>query len=103
MTTYAEHVERDRRLIILRLLADNNGALNDRTLQGGLKKWGIRCTVAAVTSSLAWLAEQGFCKVSAVDGSKNVRLAEITARGRELAEGLAEAPGVTPRRIVADC
>ena len=101
MTTYAEHVERDRRLIVLRLLADNNGAANDRMLQAGLGKWGIRCTIAVVSSSLAWLAQQGFCQVKPVDGS-GVTVAEITHRGREVAEGLAETPGITPRRLVAD-
>ena len=101
MTTYAEHVERDRRLVILRLIADNNGAANDRMLQGGLAKWGIRCTVAVIASSLAWLSQQGFCRVKHVDGS-DVAVAEITRRGREVAEGLAETPGITPRRLVAD-
>ena len=101
MTTYAEHVEHDRRLIVLRLIADNNGAANDRMLQNGLAKWGIRCTLAIIASSLAWLSEQGFVQIKRVDGS-DVAVAEITRRGREIAEGLSEAPGITPRRLVAD-
>ena len=101
MTTYAQHVEHDRRLIILRLLADNNGAANDRMLQNGLAKWGIRCTLAVIASSLAWLSQQGFAQIKHVDGS-DVAVAEITRRGREVAEGLTETPGVTPRRLVAE-
>lgn len=99
--SYAEHVEKERRLIILRLLVENKGAANDRMLQKGLQKWGIRCALDVVTSSLSWLSQQGFCQLKPVNGS-GVVVAEITRRGREIVEGLAEVPGVTPRRLVAD-
>ena len=101
MTTYVEHVEHDRRLVILRLLADNAGTANDRMLQTGLAKWGIRCALTTVASSLTWLVEQGFAVTRPVNGS-GVWVAEITRRGREISEGLAESPGITPRRLVAD-
>ena len=99
--TYSEHVERDRRLIILRLTAEGNGSANDRMLVTGLSHWGIRCTLETVTHSLAWLAEHGFVRIRDVAGS-DVKVAEITRKGRDVAAGLTDAPGITPRRLVAD-
>ena len=98
---YSEHVERDRRLVILRLTAEGNGTCNDRMLVTGLGHWGIRCTLATVDQSLAWLAEHGLVKVRSVPDS-DVRVAEITRRGRDVADGMTDVPGVTPRRLVAD-
>ena len=99
--TYAEHVERDRRLVILRITAEGNGTANDRMLRSGLAHWGMRCTLETIGHSLAWLAEHGLVQVRLVTGS-DVRVAEITQRGRDVAEGLVEVPGVTARRLVAD-
>lgn len=101
MTTFREHVERDRRLIVLRLTAEGNGTCNDRMLVTGLQHWGIRCSLDAVSQSLAWLSEHGLVRVRQVPDS-DVRVAEITRRGRDVAAGVAEVPGVTPRRLVAD-
>ena len=98
---YSEHVERDRRLVILRLTAEGNGTCNDRMLVTGLSHWGIRCTLETVGQSLAWLAEHGLVKVRHVPGS-DVQVAEITRRGRDMADGMADVPGVTARRLVAD-
>lgn len=98
---YANHVERDRRLIILRLAAKGNGSINDRMAVTGLGHWGIRCTLGTVSQSLDWLAAGGFVKLRAVPNS-TVRVAEITRRGRDIADGLDEVPGITPRRLVAD-
>ena len=98
---YAEHVERDRRLVILRITAEGNGTANDRMLVGGLAHWGIRCTLETVSQSLAWLEEHGLVKLRKVPDS-NVKVAEITRRGRDVAAGMTDVPGVTPRRLVAD-
>ena len=98
---YSEHVERDRRLVILRITAEGNGTCNDRMLVTGLGHWGIRCTLETVRQSLAWLAEHGLVKLRTVPDS-DVGVAEITRRGRDVADGMADVPGVTPRRLVAD-
>ena len=98
---YRVHVERDRRLVILRIAAEGNGTANDRMLVTGLAHWGIRCTLEAVSRSLDWLAEHDLVKLRTVPDS-DVRVAEITRRGRDVAEGLADVEGVTPRRLVAD-
>ena len=98
---YTEHVERDRRLVILRITAEGNGTANDRMLRSGLATWGVRCTLDTIGQSLAWLAEQGLIKIRPVPES-TVQVAEITRRGRDVAEGLVEVPGVTARRLVAD-
>ena len=98
---YSEHVERDRRLVILRLTAEGNGTCNDRMLVSGLAHWGIRCTLETVSHSLAWLEEHGLVKLRTVSDS-NVKVAEITRRGRDVAAGMTDVPGVTPRRLVAD-
>ena len=100
-TGYPAHVERDRRLVILRITAEGNGTANDRMLVTGLAHWGIRCTLEAVSQSLDWLEEHGLVKLRAVPDS-DVRIAEITRRGRDVADGVADVPGVTPRRLVAD-
>ena len=98
---YRDHVEKDRRLIILRLTAEGNGTANDRMLVTGLSHWGIRCTLETVSQSLAWLAEHGLARLRTVPDS-DVQVAEITRRGRDVAAGLVDVPGVTPRRLVAD-
>ena len=101
MTTYREHVEKDRRLVMLRLTAEGNGTCNDRMLVAGLSHWGIRCSLGAVSQSLAWLSENGLVRLRTVAES-DVQVAEITRRGRDVAAGLTDVPGVTPRRLVAD-
>ena len=98
---YRTHLEQDRRLVILRIAAEGNGTANDRMLITGLAHWGIRCTLDTVSQSLDWLEQHGLVKLRRVPDS-DVRVAEITRRGRDVAEGLADVQGVTPRRLVAD-
>ena len=98
---YVQHVEEERRLVILRFVASGNGSANDRMILSALHAWGIRCTLDVANHSIAWLVEHGLLVTSPVPGSR-VRVAEITRRGRDVAGGLAEVPGVTPRRLVAE-
>lgn len=98
---YPVHVERDRRLIILRITAEGNGTANDRMLVSGLAHWGIRCTLETVSRSLDWLEKHDLVRLRTVPES-DVKVAEITRRGRDVAAGMTDVPGVTPRRLVAD-
>lgn len=88
---FAAAVEEERRLVILRLLAES-GVANDSVLAKGLDAWGLVSSRDQVRTSLAWLAEQGLVETASIEG-RYVR-AEITERGAETARGIVAVPGV---------
>lgn len=82
----------DRRLAILRFLAEDKGyALNTSVLQDALCAIGHSVSRDEVETQGAWLAEQGLVEVNQV-GPVNVL--KLTARGADVAEGRARVPGV---------
>lgn len=91
--SYQQHIIEDRRLVILRLLAEDPGySHNDRVLQTGLGHLGHNVSGDVVRSDLAWLAEQGLVQVEPVRADLHV--ATLTTRGDDVAAGRAMAPGV---------
>lgn len=91
MTEYANTVRKHRRLAILRHLeALPEYTSNASILQDVLAGVGLPSTRDQVTTEIAWLKEQGFV---AATGEAFVVVA-ATARGVEIARGLATHPDI---------
>jgi len=90
---YAERLVRDRRLVILRVLAEVPGyALNSSILMGILRDYGHTIGRDTAHADLAWLEEQGLVSVDVV--AENLHRAELTQRGDDIAAGRSHIPGV---------
>lgn len=88
----AEVFSQDRRLVILRLLAEDlDHKLNTSVLQDALDLVGHGCSRDCVETECAWLEEQGLTVVEPVG---NVKVVRLTGRGQDVAEGRATVPGV---------
>ena len=89
---YAEIVQADRRLVILKVLQDSAAyACNEHLLGSLLGSFGHVITADRLRTDLAWLAEQGLISVRDVGG---VEIATIVQRGLDVAQGIASVPGV---------
>lgn len=90
--SYSNAVSEDRRLLILRALAEANGyTASARLLHSFLRTFGQNVSHDLVESELAWLAEQGLVQ-AAREGAESI--ATLTVRGLDVAQGAAKAPGV---------
>lgn len=91
--TYAQVVQEERRLHILRLLSATKPAYqaNSTTLRDGLAQLGHTMSRDQMHTELAWLAEMGVCTLE-TPGS--VIIVTLTARGLDVAEGTAQVPGI---------
>ena len=92
MTTFDDLLSKDRRLVILRALFDQNYTLNDSVLQAALEELGHNVSRDVVRSELAWLSEQGFVTLQVAGG--RITVATLTERGSDVATGRAKVPGV---------
>lgn len=94
MSTAGNVITRNRRLAILRFLSEERDyAMNTSTLQAALRTIGHSVTRDIVESDAAWLDEQGLARRSLVEGT-SITVLTVTQRGVEVAQGLAEHPGV---------
>ena len=90
--TYQDLVTEDQRLAVLRLLAEDAGySHNDSVLQTALDAIGHAISRDAVRTLLAWLDEQGLVTVEAIE---SIRVATLSRRGLDVAQGRAVVPGV---------
>jgi Fe2+ or Zn2+ uptake regulation protein len=91
--SYNDYLREERRLVILRLLHETSGyAANSSILAAGLAHIGVPASRDQVHGELDWLAEQGL--LTQEDLGIGVRVATITARGGDVAQGLAIVSGV---------
>lgn len=89
---FTELLAEDRRLSLLRLLAEAPGAsANTYVLHTALQAVGHSCSGDQVETDAAWLAEQG---LATVEDLGKVRVVHLTARGDDVAAGRAVVPGV---------
>jgi len=90
--SWLETSRRHARLAVLRIL---NGApgrrANASVLRAGLDALLHRLGREALEGELAWLADQGLVTLERVDG---MTLATLTSRGADVADDLAQVPGV---------
>lgn len=90
--SYADIVEADRRLVILKVLQDSAGyACNEHLLGSLLGSFGHAIPADRLRTDLAWLTEQSLITVRDVGG---VEIASLTQRGLDVAQGRAHVPGV---------
>ena len=92
MTKYAQHLTEDRRLVILRILAELPTYRANSSLIGTLlSQWGHAPTRDQVKTDLTWLQEQGLLSVETLE---TVMLATLAERGADVVAGRAVVPGV---------
>ena len=90
--TFRESLTEDRRLVLLRLLAEVEGyEANSSVLQSALASFGHTMSRDSVHTELAWLAEQGLVSTTPL---ASIVVAKLTARGLDAAQGRATVPGV---------
>nr|WP_067289841.1 hypothetical protein [Marinobacterium profundum] len=84
--------QEDRRLVILRLLAeDADYRVNSSILQQGLDMFAHSVSRDKLHTELNWLAEQDLIKCEPV---ASVLVVTLTQRGLDVAQGRASVPGV---------
>lgn len=84
--------QHDRRLVLLRSLAEMGGAeANESILCECLGLYGHQVSRDVVRTELAWLAEQTLVRLRDVAGCC---VATLTGRGDDVAAGRASVPGV---------
>lgn len=89
---FAQTLTEDRRLVILRLLAQAPSyTANLSILHSALASVGHRCSRDVVAGELAWLSEQGLMETEEIDG---IVIATAMQRGVDVAEGRTKHPGV---------
>ena len=92
MSAFNELVEADRRLVILRVLEEDAGySQNEYVIQTCVEALGHNVSQDRLRTDLAWLSEQGLITVETISG---VRVARLTARGADVAQGKTTVPGV---------
>ncbi len=90
--SYRDLVIADLRLVILRLLADDQDyQANSSILQMAVESFGHGVSRDQLHTELAWLQEQGLISV---DEIASVKVARLSGRGLDVAEGRANVPGV---------
>lgn len=93
-SSFAEFQTNDRRLVLLRGLASAaQFRANALLLQRYCDALGHIVSADRIAQDLAWLAEQGLVKLEHAAG---IAVAELTARGQDVATGRTKVPGVQP-------
>lgn len=78
------------RLVMLQLLVQGNGSLNEHLLRILVREAGFAISTDTCRTQIHWLAEQGYVTVQTTG---TMIKASITARGQDVADG-ERVPGV---------
>lgn len=99
MSSYAEVLAADRRLVILRLLVEARGESGESALEKGLHMLGHRTGVTrdSLRADLRWLADCDLVVTEFYQG--RVMIAKITRRGVACASGHIKVEGVAEPSI----
>lgn len=93
MTTFPDFLVEDRRLVILRLLAEQQGySLNDSVLHDALDRVGHAVPRSIVRDDMSWLSERDLVTFEII--AKRVWVATLTERGADVAAGRSYVEGV---------
>ena len=94
MKPFAERLREDRRLVLLRLLAEQNGyRSNSSILHAALYGLGVAASRDDVLTDLAWLHDQSL--VALDEAVPGVHVATLSARGHDVVLGQTRVPGVS--------
>ena len=89
---FASHLSEDRRLVILRVLLESAAFTgNEYILQSMLERLGHVVSGDRIRTDLAWLHKQGLIALEEV---ATVQIAQLLARGEDVARGRMTVPGV---------
>lgn len=92
--TYEEHLREDWRLLMLRILSEQNGySCNNSIIQAAMSRMGVVISDDHVISNAAWLREHLLITIS--EPVPGVEVYTLTKRGKEVAEGTSTVPGVS--------
>jgi Fe2+ or Zn2+ uptake regulation protein len=92
MNNFPDLVRADRRLVIIRLLAQADSyTANQYLLHAALPGFGHNVSEDVVVSDLDWLEEQGLVTNEDMGG---VRMVKLTRRGDDVQAGRAKVTGV---------
>jgi len=92
MKTFNQVMEEDRKLTILRLLAESpDYKANMYLLQSALEGFGHVVSIDRIKADIAWLAEGGLVLAESAGA---VLVPKLTHRGIDVAKGRVEHPGV---------
>ncbi len=90
--SYGETLQKHRRLAILRFLKDCDGyTANGSIIRDVVNAVGVTSSSDQITTELSWLKEQGLI---ALEDLGSLLLATATARGVEIAQGIATHPAI---------
>lgn len=90
--SYAELLNANRRLVILRILADSTDfSCNEHLLVSLMQELRLTISHVGLRTELAWLEEQRLVTSQEVGG---VNIATLTERGGDVAAGRERVPGV---------
>ena len=93
--TYADIVNEDRRLAILRVLAEQPAReMNSSNIDTWLRHIRTPGTRADTMQALHWLAGEGLLVLMSVPDVPSLHVATLTAAGLDVAQGRAVHPGV---------
>lgn len=93
--TFAEQLEEDRRLALLRVLGEQpSHSMNSSNLDKWLRHIQITGTRAETMASLRWLADQALIQLRPLPDIDGLYVAELTGAGDDIASGRAAHPGV---------
>ena len=92
MNAFEQLNQADRRLVILRALAeDSDYSVNEFILRRMLEVMKHKISRDLMRTELVWLEEQGLVSVEEVEGTM---MATLTGRGKDVADGAVVVPGV---------
>lgn len=96
MNEFKQFQTEDRRLMILRLLAEIPGyTANEYVLRAALGDYGHAVSADRLRSDLAWLAEQELLRLETPAG---LTVAHLLPRGEDVGAGRAHMPGIARPR-----
>ncbi|AXA83701.1 hypothetical protein DCD74_02435 [Lysobacter oculi] len=94
MKSFAERLREDRRLVMLRILAEQPGyRANSSIMHAGLQHLGVVASRDDVRTDAHWLRDQGL--ISITEAAPGIEVYALASRGSEVADGHCLVPGVS--------
>jgi len=93
MKTFADRLLEDRRLVLLRILSEQNATrANSSVLTAALDHFGHAVSRDWIRTQLRWLEEQGLLRIEDIGP---VLVATLTERGADIAQGRGLVDGIS--------